>query len=220
MPAGTDPEKVLGAVRALAHSELSDNHDYVLALHTDTPRPHVHLSVQAEGLDRIRFNPRPAQLSRFRERFAHELRARGVAAEATPRRARGRGIAGSSMALVKLRARLASGASPAMTDADRRTNEQAVAVARGQSVLPPFVAKGKTRWQKIREAYGQAAAALGATGQSEDQALADDVRNFLDNHPNMNATPEIFAAHHTRNLGIDRKELARSARDRESPCRR
>ena len=39
MPEGTDPDKVLGAVRALAHAELSDNHDYVLALHTDTPRP-------------------------------------------------------------------------------------------------------------------------------------------------------------------------------------
>ena len=112
MPAGTDPEKVLGAVRAaIALAELSDNHDYVLALHTDTPRPHVHLTVQAEGLDRTRFNPRPVRLNRFRERFARELRARGVAAEATPRRARGQGIAGSSMALVKLRARLASGAS-------------------------------------------------------------------------------------------------------------
>ena len=210
MPAGTDPEKVLGAVRALAHSELSDNHDYVLALHTDTPRPHVHLTVQAEGLDRIRFNPRPAQLSRFRERFAHELRARGVAAEATPRRARGRGIAGSSMALVKLRARLASGASPAMTDADRRTNEQALSVARGQSGLPPFIAKGKTRWQQIRHAYEQAAAALGATGKSEDQTLAEDVRKFLDKHPDMNATPEIFAAHHARNLGIARKKSEQS----------
>ena len=113
MPEGTDPDKVLGAVRALAHAELSDNHDYVLALHTDTPRPHVHLTVQAEGLDRTRFNPRPVQLNRFRERFARERRARGVAAEATPRRARGQGNAGSSMALVKLRARLAGVAPPA-----------------------------------------------------------------------------------------------------------
>jgi hypothetical protein len=104
-----------------------------------------------------------------------------------------------------------------MTDADRRTNEQAVAVARGQSDLPPFIAKGKTRWQKIRDAYGQAAAALGATGQSEDQALADDVRKFLDKHPDMNATPEIFAAHHARNLGIERKKPEQS---REASPRR
>lgn len=217
MPAGTDPQKVLGAVRALAHAELSDNHDYVLALHTDTPRPHVHLTVQAEGLDRTRFNPRPVQLHRFRERFARGLRERGVAAEATPRRARGRGVAGSSMALVKLRARLANGSSRAMTDADRRTNEQAIAVVRGQSEHPSFVAKGKTRWQQIRRAYSQAAAALYATGNSEDRELAGDVRKFLDKHPEMNATPEIFAAHYERNLAAARPKLETPAPERPPP---
>ena len=200
MPAGTDPDKVLGAVRALAHAELSDNHDYVLALHTDTPRPHVHLTVQAEGLDRTRFNPRPVQLNRFRERFARELRARGVAAEATPRRARGQGIAGSSMALVKLRARLRTEGSRQITTADRRTNEQAISVARGLDELPPFIAKGKTRWQEIRHAYEQAVNTLNATGQTEDRILAGDVRGFLDKHPDMHATPEIFAARQTRNF--------------------
>lgn len=200
MPEGTDPEKVLGAVRALAHAELSDNHDYVLALHTDTPRPHVHLTVQAEGLDRTRFNPRPVQLNRFRERFARELRARGVAAEATPRRARGQGIAGSSMALVKLRARLRTEGSRQMTQSDRRTNEQAIAVARGQDQLPPFIAAGTVRWREIRGAYEQTAAALEATGQSDDRALANDVRTFLDKHQGMNATPEVFAARHAQNL--------------------
>ena len=42
--AGTDPEQMLVAVCALAHAELNDNHDYVLAFHTVTPRVH--------GLDR------------------------------------------------------------------------------------------------------------------------------------------------------------------------
>jgi len=200
MPEGTDPDKVLGAVRALAHAELSDNHDYVLALHTDTPRPHVHLTVQAEGLDRKRFNPRPVQLNRFRERFARELRARGVAAEATPRRARGQGIAGSSMALVKLRARLRTDGSRQITQSDRRTNEQAIAVARGQEQLPPFIAAGTVRWQEIRRAYQQTADSLDATGQADDRELAKDVRTFLDKHQGMNATPEVFAAHHAKRL--------------------
>jgi hypothetical protein len=200
MPAGTDPDKVLGAVRALAHAELSDNHDYVLALHTDTPRPHVHLTVQAEGLDRTRFNPRPVQLNRFRERFARELRARGVAAEATPRRARGQGIAGSSIALVKLRARLRAEGSHRITNADRHTNEQAIAVARGERQLPPFIAAGTFRWQEIRRAYEQTAAALDATGQVDDRELASDVRSFLDKHQGMNATPEVFAVHHAKHL--------------------
>ncbi len=198
MPERTDPDKVLGAVRALAHAELSDNHDYVLALHTDTPRPHVHLTVQAEGLDRTRFNPRPVQLNRFRERFARELRARGVAAEATPRRARGQGIAGSSMALVKLRARLRTEGTRQITQSDRRTNDQAIAVARGEEQLPPFIAAGTFRWQEIRRAYGQAANALDDTGQADDRELASDVRTFLDKHQGMNATPEVFAAHHAR----------------------
>ncbi len=212
MPEGTDPDKVLGSVRALAHAELSDNHDYVLALHTDTPRPHVHLTVQAEGLDRTRFNPRPVQLNRFRERFARELRARGVAAEATPRRARGRGIAGSSMALVKLRARLRAEGSRGITHSDRRTNQQAIAVARGEDQLPPFIAAGTFRWQAIRRAYQQAAAALDATGQSDDRELASDVRAFLDKHQGMNATPEVFAAHHAKllNRAVPSPEVGRS----------
>jgi type IV secretion system T-DNA border endonuclease VirD2 len=200
MPEGTDPDKVLGAVRALAHAELSDNHDYVLALHTDTPRPHVHLTVQAEGLDRTRFNPRPDQLNRFRERFARELRARGVAAEATPRRARGQGIAGSSMALVKLRARLRTEGTRQITQSDCRTNEQAIAVARGQEQLPPFIAAGTFRWQEIRRAYEQTADALDATGQADDQELASDVRAFLAMHQRMRATPEVFATQQKQRL--------------------
>jgi type IV secretion system T-DNA border endonuclease VirD2 len=219
MPEGTDPDKVLGAVRALAHAELSDNHDYVLALHTDTPRPHVHLTVQAEGLDRTRFNPRPVQLNRFRERFARELRARGVAAEATPRRARGQGIAGSSMALVKLRARLRAEGSRQITQSDRRTNEQAIAVAQGQEQLPPFIAVGTVRWREIRRAYEQTAAALDATGQADDRELASDVRSFLDKHQGMNATPEVFAARHAQNLGMEPNNLEPQAPDPLPPDR-
>ena len=176
----------------------------MLALHTDTPRPHVHLTVQAEGLDRTRFNPRPVQLSRFRERFAQELRERGVAAEATPRRARGHGVAGSSMELVKLRARLRSEGSRQMSDSDRRTNEQAIAVARGQEALPPFIAVGTWRWSEIRTAHGQTADALDATGNADDRKLAGDVRGFLDKHEKMNATPEVFAARHA---GLMRRSL-------------
>ncbi|GHH19817.1 hypothetical protein GCM10008023_26990 [Sphingomonas glacialis] len=200
MPEGTDPDKVLSAVRALAHAELSDNHDYVMALHNDTPRPHVHLSVQAEGLDRARFNPRPVQLNRFRERFAEELRARGVAAEATPRRSRGKGVAGSSIALVKLRARFRSEGSRQISDSDRRTNEQAVAVARGQQTLPEFISAGTRRWGEIRVAYRQTADALDATRNADDRKLAGDVRSFLDKHERLNATPEVFAARHAESM--------------------
>src|SRR3546814_12026310 len=104
------------------------------------------------------------------------------------------------MALVKLRSRLRTEGSRQITHSDRRTNEQAIAVARGQDQLPPFIAAGTVRWREIRRAYEQTAAALDATGQSEDRALASDVRAFLDKHQGMNATPEVFAAHHARRI--------------------
>src|SRR3546814_21023222 len=81
MPAGTDPDKVLSAVREVARSEIGHEWDYVLALHTDTPRPHVHVTVAARGDTGQRFNPRPQTLHHYRERFAEELRARGVRSE-------------------------------------------------------------------------------------------------------------------------------------------
>ena len=108
------------------------------------------------------------------------------------------------MALVKLRARLRTEGSHQITTADRRTNEQAIAVARDHAELPPFIAKGKTRWQEIRYAYEQAARALDATGLTDDRTLAGDVRGFLDKHPDVNATPEIFAERHARNLEVKR----------------
>lgn len=104
------------------------------------------------------------------------------------------------MALVKLRARLRAEGSRRISRSDRRTNEQAMAVARGQDQLPPFIAAGAFRWQDIRRAYEQTAAALDATGQADDRELASDVRAFLDKHQGMNATPEVFAAHHAKLL--------------------
>ena len=99
MPAGTDPKTVKQAVRETTERLIGDNHDYIMVLHTDTPRPHVYLTIQAEVLDRKRFDPRPEDLFRFRERFPEALRSRGVEAEATPLYARAQVRAGTSMAL-------------------------------------------------------------------------------------------------------------------------
>ena len=118
------------------------------------------------------------------------------------------------MALVKLRARLRTEGSRQITHSDRRTNEQSVAVARGQDQLPPFIAAGTFRWQEIRRAYQQTADALDATGQTDDRELAKDVRTFLDKHQGMNATPEVFAAHHARIIAADQSKAALPAPDR------
>lgn len=89
MPETTDPESVRQAARQFAKAHFGKNHEYVLALHTDAPHPHCHVTVKCLGFDGMRLNPRKADLQAWREGFADKLRDQGVDAEATPRRARG-----------------------------------------------------------------------------------------------------------------------------------
>jgi len=190
MPAGTDPETVRQAVREAAERLIGDNHDYVMALHTDTDRPHVHLTVQAEGLDRKRFDPRREDLFRFREAFAEALRSRGVEAEATPRYSRGQGRAGTSMALTQLRARIRSGASRQPTEADLRQARDAMQIALGKAQQPPFVSKTRDRWTETKRKYEAAAQRLDRTGDRDDRRLARDVRQFIQERADIETIPD------------------------------
>src|SRR3546814_15381881 len=81
MPPGTDPELVREAVRELAESDMA-NRRWVMALHTDEAHPHVHLIIAGRDNDGRRFNPDRAFLQHCRERFAENLSARGIDAEA------------------------------------------------------------------------------------------------------------------------------------------
>lgn len=87
MPEGTDERAVYAAVKAAAEAEFS-GHQWAMGQHFDEPQVHCHVSVKAEGMDGVRLNPRKADLQRWRERFAYELRERGVEAEATRRASR------------------------------------------------------------------------------------------------------------------------------------
>ena len=87
MPEGTDPRALYDAVRATAEEEFA-GHQWLMVQHFDEPQVHCHVTVRAEGFNGIRLNPLKADLQRWRERFAHELRERGVAAEATRRASR------------------------------------------------------------------------------------------------------------------------------------
>lgn len=191
MPAGTDPEKVKEAVRETAERLIGDNHDYLLALHTDTPRPHVHLTVQAEGMDRKRFDPRREDLFRFREAFADALRSRGVEAEATPRYTRGQGRAGTSMALTQLRARIRSGASRHPTEADLRQAREAMQVALGKAQEPALATKTRERWQDTKRRYEAAADRLDR-GSGNDRRLAGDVRKFVQERAGIETVPDMM----------------------------
>lgn len=90
MPAGTPSDKVRDAAREFLQDEFGDRHRYCFTLHTDTDKPHVHACVLAAPLTKgKRLNPRKADLQRWREGFAEQLRQRGIDANATPRRTRG-----------------------------------------------------------------------------------------------------------------------------------
>ena len=88
MPPGTDPPTVREAVKEVAEQYMA-NRRWVMALHTDEPHPHVHVIVANRDQEGRRFNPDREFLAYCRERFAENLRSRGVEADATRRAARG-----------------------------------------------------------------------------------------------------------------------------------
>ncbi len=89
MPAGTPAAGVLAASRAFARKQFALKHRYALVLHTDQPHPHVHLVVRAMSEQGKRINIRKATLREWRREFARQLRAQGIAANATNRAVRG-----------------------------------------------------------------------------------------------------------------------------------
>ena len=215
MPEGTDPETDKQSVRETAERMLGDNHDYLMALHTDTPRPHVHMTVEAEGMDGKRFDPRREDLFKFREAFAEALRSRGVECEATPRWTRGQGRAGTSMALAQMREKIRRGVSRQPTEADLRQAREALAIATGKATPPPFVAQAKQRWASIREQYEGAAARLDGSEDRRDKDLARELRSFLKDRPSIETVPDraLKDAVERVRIAADRK------RDEEMPSR-
>nr|WP_047577008.1 relaxase/mobilization nuclease domain-containing protein [Methylobacterium sp. ZNC0032] len=203
MPPGTDPTAVKDSVRAFAAETFGTNHDYVFVQHLDDKHPHVHLTVRSQGYDGKRLNPRKADLATWRERFAGELRLRGVAAEATPRRTRGKVRKYDKGTVVALRRR---GVVPE-TDKGARADVVRSATA-GVSGPRLWEAKARERQAKIRDQYLDHAKDLERTGKGSDRALAKKVREFVAKMPDPETRREQLmrelasAAQRTR---IDRK---------------
>ncbi|MET4214189.1 MULTISPECIES: relaxase/mobilization nuclease domain-containing protein [unclassified Bradyrhizobium] len=178
MPAGTDAIAVKDAARAFAIETFGDNHDYVFVQHLDDKHPHVHLTVRSLGQDGKRLNPRKADLQAWRERFAGELRLRGIAAEATPRRTRGRVRKADRGAVLALRKR------KIIPDVDRLAREQVLSEVRdGKAAKHPWDDQTKSRQDAIRRRYLDYAAELQRSGVAADHELARQVRQFVNDMP-------------------------------------
>jgi len=189
MPPGTDPERVRDAVRELAENDLA-NRRWVMALHTDQDHPHVHLIIAGRDNDGRRFNPNREFLQHCRERFAENLRARGIEADATPRKARGYPPKTDPTPVVKMRER---GIVP---DADRGRSDM---IARKSGAGDQLVRREKARARTVaniavvRGVYQRAIAELEAHGGQEEAQRATALRSFVDAMPGaLDARSEII----------------------------
>ncbi|WIW50455.1 relaxase/mobilization nuclease domain-containing protein (plasmid) [Bradyrhizobium sp. 62B] len=180
MPAGTDAIAVKDSARAFAIETFGYNHDYVFVQHLDDKHPHVHLTVRSLGHDGKRLNPRKADLQAWRERFAGELRLRGIAAEATPRRTRGRVRKGDRAAVLALRKRKIT------PDVDRLARKEVLSEVRGgRAAKPPWDEQIKSRQGAIRRRYLDYAAELERSGPAADYLLARQIRQFVSDMPDV-----------------------------------
>lgn len=177
MPPGTDPQKLQQAVRAFACVELAP-FQYAMALHTDEAHPHVHLTVAARGEDGVRFDPRKNDLALWRESFARELRARGIEAEATPRRARGIIQKPEQITVRKIRERRGAGGELPQVMRDSRVTARSMAKENPPKPRP-WEVKAFVKQATIRESYTTAAELLDGSDSQADRELARRTRAFV-----------------------------------------
>lgn len=176
MPPGTDRQAVKDAARAFAAREF-EGFQYVFAAHDDEKHPHVHLAVKARGIDGTRLNPRKGDLHRWRVEFAHELRERGVDANASPRKARGIVKKAERQAIRGIVER--KGKSSVL----RKHHAEALREARGRAKhVNPAQDKISANRKRLIQLYGELAKGL-AKGGEADQRLALQLVGFVQTMP-------------------------------------
>jgi hypothetical protein len=185
MPAPTPPEKVLAAARIFAREKFAVQHRYALVLHTDQAHPHVHMVVKAEGEDGRRLHVDKETLREWREDFARMMREQGVAANATPRVARGRNKGAMKDPIYRAQRR---GASTAL-------RKQAASIARELKETGTIRDPNRKKLVETRNAvvdgWMQAAETLDHQGEV---SLAGDVRYFAKHLPPVLTDRERIAA--------------------------
>lgn len=207
MPIGTDESRMKDAVRAFARAEFGETFPYVFAFHQDAKgeQPHIHLAVRALGMGGERLNPRKADLAGWRERFAEELRRRGIEAEATPRRARGITHKPERTPVRKARERYERTGQnePRVL---REARREAEALAGGKAGVQPWDKQMLRRQAEVRATYMEAAKVLATSSSAQDRALARDVEAFV----------KAMPAPVSRRVAMAR-DLAQTAKLREGP---
>jgi type IV secretory pathway VirD2 relaxase len=213
MPAGTDPIKLRDAARAFAADTFAGAHDCVFTLHTDTARPHVHLSICSRGHAGQRLNPRKADLEMWRQRFAQALRDRGVEAEATPRRARGVTRKPERGPIRRMRERHAAGQGEE-AQVRRSAYREAAKAAFGQVERLPWETQLTERQARVRGLYLAQAQVLRQSSDPADQALGGKVEAFVKSMPQPDSQRLALARELRAARGRDLDQAGPGGRER------
>jgi len=206
MPSPTPPEKVFAAARAFAREKFAGQHRYAMVLHTDQQHPHVHLIVKAEGNHGRKLHIEKPMPRAWREDFARLLREQSIAANATPRFARGRNKRKAKWGGFRAKRHCAS------TAVLERVKDIAHELAQTGTIRDPAGAKLiRTRKAAIASRM-KTADVLDAQGEV---VLAGDVRYFASRLPPVLTDKEQLAIEFLRH-----RESRRSAqRAAEEPTR-
>lgn len=183
MPQGVQAGRVRDAAQAFAAEAFGERFDYGFVLHTDADHPHVHLTVRCLGYGGERLNPKKADLEAWRQGFAAELRERGVAAEATPRRARGVTRKSERAPVRRLRERTLFGkGAPGLVM--RGAYQAAARAAFGAKTEAPAWEQALVKRQRqIRALYLGQARLLQTSGDPQDRGLGRAVEAFVRDLP-------------------------------------
>ena len=208
MPSATPPDKLLAAAKAFAVNQFGGRHRYAMVLHTDQKHPHVHLIVKAKSEQGKRLYIRKETLREWREDFAKELRARGIAANATTRAVRGQTKSSKRTPIHRAAMR---GKSTFMETLVRD-------VGNAIKVGKLFPGSGKPKVLKTRaealEQWDQTAKRLEQQGESK---LAEEVRQFTKTMPPPRTDRERIAAGILTEIARRRRPSPDTTRDRGKP---
>ncbi|MBM3564381.1 MAG: type VI secretion protein [Alphaproteobacteria bacterium] len=209
MPPGTDPFAVKDAVRAFAIATFGGLHDYVFVQHLDDEHPHVHLTVRSLGYDGKRLNPRKGDLATWREQFAGELRLRGIEAEATPRRTRGKVRKAERGVIRVIRGR------SEQPRVERLAREELVKEMRGgKRSARPWEAMTRERQAAVREGYRQQAEDLRHFQNATDRELAKQVAQFVADMPEVETKRDWLLNELAKAIGKTRPPRVGKNKDR------
>lgn len=207
MPAGTDRASVTNAAREFAALEFQ-GHQFAFAQHDDEKHSHVHLVVKAAGFDGTRLNPRKADLQRWRETFAEQLRAQGIEANATPRKFRGVVQKADQQAFRQMETRKRK---PQVARRKATWRADAEREARGEAKhVNPYRKEVYKARRSTEQLYGEMAREL-AKGNAEDRALALGIVGFVRDMPAFATKHQAMVAELTKSVPTLAAERTREA---------